>query len=60
MAVPVRVDELDPSLNGALFTFEYDLEDWTSNGNGGNAFYAISTYVVIKSDSEITAAIVQD
>ena len=46
MVVPVRTDELDSSLNSSTFSFEYDLEDLTSNGNGGNAFYAISTYVV--------------
>jgi len=60
MVVPVRIDELDLGLNSTTFSFEYDLEDWTSNGNGGNAFYAISTYLVLKSNSEIVPASIQD
>ena len=60
MAVPVRFNMLDGSYNGANISFEYDLEDWVSDGNGGNAFYAISTYIVIKSNSEISPAVVVD
>tara|TARA_B100000575_G_scaffold294484_1_gene310740 strand:+ start:5510 stop:6820 length:1311 start_codon:yes stop_codon:yes gene_type:complete len=60
MAVPVRVNMLDTSYNGANISFEYDFEDWVSDGNGGNAFYAISTYIVIKSNSEISPALVVD
>ncbi|HLV45442.1 MAG TPA: hypothetical protein VKY32_00215, partial [Flavobacterium sp.] len=53
MVVPVREDELSSGLIGSNFSFEYQFEDWTSNGNGGNAFYAISTFVVVKSNSPI-------
>ena len=60
MAVPVRMNSLDASYSGSTVSFEYDFEDWTSDGNGGNAFYAISTYVIVKSNSEITAPIVTD
>jgi len=60
MAVPVRMNNLDTSYNGSTISFEYDFEDWTSDGIGGNAFYAISTYVIVKSNSEITAPIVTD
>ena len=60
MAVPVRMNSLDTSYSGSTISFEYDLEDWTSDGNGGNAFYAISTYIIVKSNSEITAPIVTD
>ena len=60
MAVPVRMNNLDTSYSGSTLSFEYDFEDWTSDGNGGNAFYAISTYVIVKSNSEITAPIVTD
>ena len=60
MAVPVRTDNIDSSHNGSPFIFEYDLQDWTSNGAGGNAFYAISTYVIVKSNSEINPAVIQD
>ena len=60
MAVPVRMNTVDTSFSGSTISFEYDLEDWTSDGAGGNAFYAISTYIVIKSNSEITPAIITD
>ena len=60
MAVPVRMNSLDTSYSGSTISFEYDFEDWTSDGNGGNAFYAISTYIIVKSNSEITAPIVTD
>ena len=60
MEVPVRLNNLDTSYNGSTVSFEYDFEDWISDGNGGNAFYAISTYIIVKSNSEITAPIVSD
>ena len=60
MAVPVRTNSLDTSYSGSTISFEYDFEDWTSDGNGGNAFYAISTYIIVKSNSEITAPVVTD
>ena len=58
MAVPVRTDNLATSYSGQSITFEYKLEDWTSDGAGGNAFYAVSTYVILKSNNEISPAIV--
>ena len=60
MVVPVRVNDLDPFLSGSPFIFEYDFHDWTNNGAGGNAFYAISTYVIVKSNTEINPAVIQD
>ncbi len=60
MEVPVRLNNLDTSYNGSTVSFEYDFENWISDGNGGNAFYAISTYIIVKSNSEITAPIVSD
>ena len=60
MVVPVRSNTLDNSLFGAAFTFEYDFEDWTNNGNSGDAYYATSTYVVVKSTSAIASAVVND
>jgi hypothetical protein len=58
MAVPVRVNNLGTAYSGSSFTFEYDFEDWTSDGEGGNAFYATSTYVVVKSNTEISSPVV--
>jgi len=54
------MNNLDPSFSGSTISFEYDFEDWTSDGAGGNAFYAISTYIIVKSNSEITAPIITD
>ena len=58
MAVPVRSNALDVNSSGSTLTFEYDFEDWVSDGNGGNAFYAISSYIIVKSNSEISPAII--
>ena len=62
MAVPVRSNDLGTSFNGTSFTFEYEFEDWTSDGgttSGQNgAYYATSTYVVVKSNTEISSPVV--
>ena len=58
MAVPVRSNDLGTSFNGTSFTFEYDFEDWASDEQGGNAYYATSSYVVVKSNTEISSPIV--
>ena len=58
MVVPVRYNNLGANFNGTSFTFEYDFEDWTSDGQGGNAFYATSAYIVVKSNTEISSPIV--
>lgn len=54
MVVPVREDVLDESLIGGPFEFEYEFEDWTNNGYGGDAYYAISSFIVVKSNEPIT------
>ena len=58
MAVPVRTNNLGMNSSGSTLAYEYDFEDWVSDGNGGNAFYAISSYIVVKSNSEISPAII--
>ena len=60
MKVPVRTSNLDLGFGGSTISYEYELEDWTSDGNGGDAYYAISTYIILKSNSEIFPAIVND
>ena len=60
MQVPVRTNNLDPSFSGSTISYEYELEDWTSDGNGGDAYYAISAYIILKSNSEIFPAMVND
>jgi len=53
MEVPTRIDSFSSSMAGNTFTFEYDYSDWTNDMGNGNAFYATSTYVVVKSNSPI-------
>ncbi|MBR9757842.1 MAG: peptidase [Algicola sp.] len=60
MAVPARIDAFGSSMAGSAFTFAYDFEDWTNDGNNGGAFYATSTYVVVKSTTPITKPTVTD
>ncbi|MFK7750445.1 MAG: peptide-N-glycosidase F-related protein [Kordia sp.] len=64
MAVPVRIDQFGSAMNGSSFTFEYDYQDWTSDGgttSGNNgAFYATSTFVVVKSSTPIVKPTVTD
>tara|TARA_B100001142_G_scaffold328885_1_gene390271 strand:+ start:8663 stop:10003 length:1341 start_codon:yes stop_codon:yes gene_type:complete len=60
MVVPVRKNNLDVSSSGSTILFEYDFENWNSDGNGGNAFYAISSYIIVKSNSEIFPSVILD
>jgi len=60
MVVPSRIDNLDNSMVGTSFTFEYDYQDWLSDTGGGGAFYATSTYIVVKSNTPIAKPIVDD
>ena len=54
MVVPVRFNNIQKSMFGTAFTFEYEFENWTDNGsNKEGAYYAISTFVVVKSNSPI-------
>jgi hypothetical protein len=64
MAVPVRIDKLKNPMAGKTFAFEYDYENWitdggSSSGNNG-AYNATSCFVIVKSNTPIQAAIVTD
>lgn len=62
MAVPVRINMFGDPMAGSSFDFEYDFEDWTADGgstSGQNgAYYAISTFVVVESNTPINKAAV--
>ena len=60
MVVPIRLDNIDLNSSGSSFNFEYDFEDWVSDGLGGNAYNATSVYVIVKSSTLITNPIVTD
>ena len=53
MEVPTRIDTFNTSMASSTFNFEYDYQDWVSDGAGGEAYYATSTFVVVKSDTPI-------
>lgn len=57
MDVPVRVNNLATPMAGSTFTFEYDYEDWTADGGSQSgtpgAYYATSTYIIVKSNTPI-------
>ncbi|PIE50730.1 MAG: peptidase [Flavobacteriales bacterium] len=61
MVVPNRVDELNSSLFNDSFTYEYKLQNWTDDGNNPNgAFYAISSFVIAKSNQPLQKPVVTD
>lgn len=53
MAVPERIDLIDESRFGTTFDFEYKFAPYTTTGD---AYYAISTFVVVKSNQPIDKA----
>jgi len=57
MAVPVRIDYIDNAISAKSFSFEYEFQDWMTDGGNtsGNpgAYYAISSYIVVKSNMPI-------
>ncbi|WP_298903014.1 peptide-N-glycosidase F-related protein [uncultured Psychroserpens sp.] len=61
MVVPYRIDDFATNMAGNTFGFEYTYEGgWTNDGQNGNAFYATSTFVVVKSNTPITKPVVTD
>ncbi|HIB37341.1 peptide-N-glycosidase F-related protein [Mesonia sp.] len=60
MEVPTRIDVFSQNMAGSTFTYEYDYEDWVNDGANGDAYYATSTFVVVKSTTEISKPTVND
>lgn len=64
MEVPVRTDQFSSSMAGSTFTYDYDFEDWTSDGGStsgnGGSYYAISSFVIVKSNTVINKPTVID
>ncbi|PWN69260.1 peptidase [Chryseobacterium phosphatilyticum] len=60
MVVPTRIDALENTLIPNKFSYEYKFQDWTNNGSNGNAFYAISTFVIAKSNTPLNSPVVTD
>ena len=66
MIVPVRLDKFDSDMSNSTINFEYYFQPWTNNFagtpgyNNKNAYNAISTFIVLKSDQQIDAATISD
>ena len=64
MAVPNRIDLLDPSLSGSTFSFDYEFEPWTNNllstSSNIHAYYALSSFIIVKSNTPVEKPIVMD
>lgn len=58
MAVPTRIDALTGTLASQTFNFQYKFADWTNNNTNGEAYYAISNFIVVHSTTPIAAAVV--
>ena len=60
----LRVDKFSENLNGKTIKFDYNFHPWVNDlktdASNKHAYYAISTFVVLKSNEEISAAIVSD
>lgn len=61
--VPVRTDVLDAAWSGRTFAYEYALEPWVNDFqttvDNPHAYYAITSYVVAKSNEPIDAPVVR-
>ena len=64
MAVPVRQDSISTDLMGKTVAFEYDYQDWTTDGGNtsGNAgaYNATSCFIIVKSNSPLERALVTE
>lgn len=55
MAVPFRFNNIDKALFGKTFNFEYKFQNYTTNGE---AYYAVSSFIVVKSNKPISKPII--
>ena len=66
MIVPVRKDQFNSDISNSTIDFEYYFEPWTNNFvgtqgyNNKNAYNAISSFIVLKSDQQIDAATISN
>ena len=66
MVVPVRIDQFNLDISNSTIDFEYYFQPWTNNFvgtqgyNNKNAYNAISSFIVLKSDQQIDAATISN
>uniref|UniRef100_UPI0032174D79 peptide-N-glycosidase F-related protein n=1 Tax=uncultured Draconibacterium sp. TaxID=1573823 RepID=UPI0032174D79 len=62
MEVPVRIDIFDYPKAGESFCYKYQLEPWINNmqssADNKNAYYAITSFIVVKSNTPIDLPVV--
>ena len=60
MVVPVRINKFDNNISGKNMRYEYDFKDWVNDfqttTDNKNGYYAISSFLVLKSNQEIQRA----
>ena len=56
--VPLRTNELSTALSGQTVNFDYSFEDWTNDDGNGKAYYSVSTYLIVESDTPIEKPVV--
>lgn len=58
MVVPIRINTFDGNLLNQQFSLEYKFQNWENDmkyqGDNPHAYYALSTFVVVKSNTPIT------
>jgi hypothetical protein len=63
MEVPVRTNIFENTMAGTIFKYSYELEEWAnnfqSNAENKHAYYAITSFVVTKSNVPIERPIVE-
>lgn len=57
--VPYRFNMLSSSKSGETLDFNYEFENWTNDNSNGKAYYSLSTFLVVESDTPIDKPIVQ-
>ena len=66
MVVPVRIDQFNLDISNSTIDFEYYFQPWTNNFvgtqgyNNKNAYNAISSFIVLKSDQQIDSATISN
>ena len=66
MVVPVRIDKFDTDISNSSLNFEYYFQSWTNDFvgtpgyNNKNAYNAISSFIVLKSDQQIEPATISN
>ena len=53
MAIPVRKDKLDISNAGKTISYDYKFEPWVNDFSEGSAYYSISSFIIVRSNTPI-------